>query len=86
MHWSADPSRATRLLDWLDVHPVERNVLFCAENRGGHKPAGTLLKKTCAARAALAVFAQDQDAALRRLAVDDPDYLGHAITDYVRKK
>lgn len=77
--------RQQRLLDWLDTHPEERAVLFSQRNQLNNTP-GSLNKTICAVRAAVAVFANDEDAAVQKEALADPAHFGIILGEIIRRK
>ncbi len=83
VNWSQDPSKGFRLIDWLDAHKTERNVLF---SRGYNSKDPELTKKRCASKAALAVFACDPDPAIRRHVKEDLAHFSQVITGYIGKR
>ena len=83
VNWSQDPSKGFRLIDWLDTHKTERNVLF---SRGRNSKDPELTKKRCAAEAALAVFACDPDPVIRRHVKEDLAHFSQVITGYIGKR
>ena len=83
--WSADPSCAMHLLNWLDDHLKECQAFFDSHNYGGNKYKGThtLLKKTCLQWAAFNIFSNDRDEMIKEQLHGNLLCLGQAVADFM---
>ncbi|KAF8957534.1 hypothetical protein BDZ97DRAFT_1924550 [Flammula alnicola] len=61
--WIGDPANDACLLDWIDKHPLEREILFSPTSLQGTR---TISKNQCIVRAAKHFFSSDSDPAVRR--------------------
>lgn len=84
-NWSKDPQKGLRVMDWLDAHALEREVLFTAP--GIKRRPKALTKMECSRRAAGAIFSDNYNAdtnAQRRVGKCS-SYASRVVYDYVRR-
>ncbi|KAF8957519.1 hypothetical protein BDZ97DRAFT_1846002 [Flammula alnicola] len=64
--WTGDPANDARLLDWIDKHPLERDILFSPTSLARRSLQGKINKHQCFVRAAKHFFFSDNNPAVRR--------------------
>ncbi|KJA23888.1 hypothetical protein HYPSUDRAFT_214918 [Hypholoma sublateritium FD-334 SS-4] len=83
-NWSKDPRKGLRIMDWVDSHAREREVLFTPP--GIKRGPNTLTKIECSRRAAQAIFsdAYGVNTNANRPVVKNPPYTDRLVNDYIR--
>lgn len=88
MNWSKNPRPSQRLLDWLDAHAHERDILFAsAGTLPVRRGPNALTKRACVQRAAEYVFVDEDEHAdedLQRRVAADPAHFGNVVYFYIR--
>ena len=81
IEWRSHPKRDKRLLDWLDRHPEDANVIFSGMPK---MLQGTKLSECT--RAAVAVFEVDEDEVVREGVKDDAKKFGKLVARHLLKQ
>ncbi|CAA7266273.1 unnamed protein product [Cyclocybe aegerita] len=85
--WKKDPNRDLRLMDWLDQHPLQREIIFSnpgrGRGRGSRKPGAKMSKIQCCMQAAKDIFSVDTDPSIRQDVVKDPQHFAGATYSHI---
>ncbi|KDR77027.1 hypothetical protein GALMADRAFT_425953 [Galerina marginata CBS 339.88] len=81
MAWVDNPERDVRLLHWFDQHPIERDIVFSMGKSPTQRMEARplLTKQECCLDAAREIFSMDEDPAVRRAVLQNPNYFAGRI-------
>jgi hypothetical protein len=78
LDWSNDLSKTYRLLDWLNLNQLERDVVFSVPKKG-RQPDAFKSRKDCFIEAAHYIFTVEDDPLVNREISKDPTRVATAI-------